>query len=125
MDPVGSFYAFAIYAPENAAKLEKAFREEMTKVATDGFTAEEIEAAKSGWLQSQEVSRAQDGALAGKLNSYLFLDRDMNYDAELEKKIASLTPAQINKAMKKHLDLNKMVMIKAGDFEKANKADKP
>lgn len=125
MDPVGSWLTYAIYAPENAAKLEQAFREEMEKVAKDGFTAEEVEAAKSGWLQSREVSRAQDGALAAKLNSYLFLDRDMNYDAELEKKIAALTPAQINKAMKKHLDLNKMVMIKAGDFEKAGKADKP
>lgn len=125
MDPTGSFFAYAIYAPENAAKLEKAFREEIAKVVTDGFSAEEIEAAKSGWLQSQEVSRAQDGGLAGKLNSYLFLDRDMNWDAKLEKKIASLTPAQINKAMKKHLDINKMVMIKAGDFEKAGKADKP
>ncbi|NRB49461.1 MAG: insulinase family protein [Saprospiraceae bacterium] len=125
LDPVGSWLTYAIYSPDNAAKLEKAFREEMEKVAKDGFTAEEVEAAKSGWLQSQEVSRAQDGALAAKLNSYLFLDRDMNYDAELEKKIAALTPAQINKAMKKHLDVNKMVMIKAGDFEKASKSDKP
>ncbi len=125
MDPTGNFFAYAIYAPENAAKLEKAFREEIEKVVKDGFTAEEIEAAKSGWLQSQEVSRAQDSGLAGKLNSYLFLDRDMNWDANLEKKIAELTPEQIHKAMKKHLDINKMVMIKAGDFEKAAKADKP
>src|SRR5690606_8882169 len=40
LDPVGSFLAYAIYAPENAAKLEEAFREEITKVVTEGFTEE-------------------------------------------------------------------------------------
>jgi zinc protease len=29
----------------------------------DGFTAEEVEAAKSGYLQSRQVSRAQDNEL--------------------------------------------------------------
>lgn len=119
LDPVGSFFAYAIYAPENVEKLEKAFKEEIEKVTTTGFTAEEVTAAKSGWSQSRTVNRAQDGGLAGTLNNYLFSKRDLKWDEAYEKKVMDLTPEQINAAMKKHLKLESMNIIKAGDFVKA------
>lgn len=119
LDPVGSFMAYAIYAPENVAKLEAAFIEEITKVTTEGFTAEEIAAAKSGWSQSRTVTRAQDAALAGTLNHYLFIDRNLHWDETFEKKVMELTPAQINAAMKKYISLEKINIIKAGNFAKA------
>lgn len=118
LDPVGSFFAYAIYAPENVEKLEAAFKEEIAKVVTEGFTAEEIAAAKSGWSQSRTVSRAQDAGLAGTLNQYLFIDRTLLWDEEFEKKVMALTAEQINTAMKKHLDPSKINIIKAGDFAK-------
>lgn len=119
LDPVGSFFAYAIYAPENVEKLEAAFKEEIQKVITEGFTAEEIAAAKSGWTQSRTVSRSQDGGLAGTLNNYLFIGRNMAWDEAYEKKVADLTPEQINAAMKKHLKPEMINIIKAGDFAKA------
>jgi zinc protease len=119
LDPIGSFFAYAIYAPENVDKLEKAFKEEIEKVITTGFTAEEVTAAKSGWSQSRTVSRAQDGGLAGTLNNYLFSKRDLKWDEAFEKKVMELTPEQINSAVKKHLKLESMNIIKAGDFVKA------
>jgi zinc protease len=118
LDPVGSFFSFAIYAPENVEKLEKAFKEEIEKVVTVGFTAEEVTAAKSGWSQSRTVNRAQDSGLAGTLNNYLFIKRDLKWDEEFEKKVMALTPDQINAAMKKHLKLESMNIVKAGDFAK-------
>ncbi|HYC84053.1 MAG TPA: pitrilysin family protein, partial [Chryseosolibacter sp.] len=119
LDAVGSFFAYAIYAPENAEKLEAAFREEIQKVITEGFTAEEIAAAKSGWSQSRTVNRSQDGSLAGTLNHYLFLKRDLQWDKTFEEKVLALTPEQINAAMKKHLNPEKINIVKAGDFAKA------
>lgn len=121
LDKTGMFMTYAIYNPENAEKLEKALREELDKVAKDGFTADEINAARSGLLQSRVVSRAQDPSLAGTLNSYLYLNRTMNWDADFEKKMESLTPEQVNAAMKKHIDPAKISIIKAGDFAKAAK----
>jgi zinc protease len=85
----------------------------------DGFTPEEIAAAKSGWLQSRQVNRSQDGGLAGSLNNYLSLDRTMMWDEELEKKVAALTPEQITKAMNRFIKVDKISIIKAGDFKKA------
>ena len=122
LDPVGSFFAYAIYAPENVEKLEAAFKEEINKVITEGFTAEEVAAAKSGWSQSRTVSRAQDSGLAGTLNHYLFINRDLLWDESIEKKVMALTPEQINAAMKKHISLDRMNIIKAGDFAKMKAA---
>ena len=101
IDAIGTFQAFAIYAPENLEKLEKAFNEEMEKVRTEGFTADEVAAAKSGWTQSRTVGRAQDAALSFTLTNYLFIKRDLYWDEAFEKKVLALTPEQINSAMKK------------------------
>ncbi len=120
-DQVGTFQAFAIYAPENVEKLEKAFNEEINKVIAEGFTAEEIAAAKSGWSQSRTVNRAQDGGLSNTLNNYLFVKRDLMWDANFEKQVMALTPEQINNAMKKYLTPAKINIIKVGDFAKGKK----
>lgn len=121
LDEFGTLYANAIYAPENAAKLEVGFKEEVARMLKDGFTAEEVAAAKSGWLQSRQVSRAQDRELAGRLNAYLLYDRTLTWDADFERKIAALTPEQINAAMRKFITPDKITIVKAGDFAKAKK----
>jgi len=118
LDEYGRFTATAIYAPQNVEKLEAAFKEELARMLKDGFTTEEVEAAKSGYLQSREVSRAQDNELAGRLNNYLFLNRTLLWDAELDAKLRSLTPEQINAAMRRHIDPSKITIVKAGDFAK-------
>jgi zinc protease len=119
LDKVGTFNAYAIYAPENVGRLEETFKEEIMKVVTEGFTAEEIQNAKTGWMQSRIVGRAQDASVAGSLNNYLFTGRDFAWDEELEKKVMALTVEEVNAAMKKHLDYNKLNMVKAGDFNKS------
>ncbi len=117
-EKAGGFMARAIYAPENVEKLEAAFKEEIDKMRNEGFTAEELEAAKTGYIQNRGMSRADDRSLSGTLNSYLDLDRTMQWDAALEEKIMKLTPQQINAAMKKYIDPSKFVYVKAGDFQK-------
>ncbi len=118
LDEYGRFIANAIYAPQNVEKLEAAFKEEIARMLKDGFTADEVEAAKSGYLQSRQVSRAQDNELAGRLNNYLFLGRTLQFDAELDAKLRALTAEQIVAAMRRHIDPAKMTIIKAGDFAK-------
>ena len=125
LDESGTFLANAIYAPENAEKLEAAFKDELAKLMKDGFTAAEVEAAKSGWLQSRQLSRAQDRELSGRLNNYLFLNRTIAWDADFESKIKALTIEQINAAMRKYMTPENITIIKAGDFAKAKDKMKP
>jgi zinc protease len=118
LDKAGGFQTFAIYAPENAARLEQAFREEVDRVRKDGFTAEEVQKAKEGWLQSRQVTRAQDASLSGQLGNNLFIGRSLAFDADFEKRVAALTPEVINGAMRKYIDPTKLTIVKAGDFAK-------
>jgi zinc protease len=85
----------------------------------DGFSAEEVETAKSGWLKRDMVSRAQDAQLARRLGSLAFYERTMSFDAERMKKIQALTPADVLAAMKRHVDPARISIFKAGDFKKA------
>ena len=122
IDEAGSFFAFAIYAPENAEALEAAFREEIQKVLNAGFLEDEIEVAKRGYVQSRELERAQDASLVGMLTQGLYFDRTLAREAEFEEHIESLTVEEINSAVRRHLDLGKMMIVKSGDFEGARKA---
>jgi zinc protease len=121
LDKNGRFIVQAIYAPENRARLEAAFAEEIALALKDGFTEAELKAAKTGWLQSREVSRAQDAELAARLNTLQFLGRTIAWDAELDRKVAALTPAAVKAALERHLIPAKISIIKAGDFAKAAK----
>ncbi|WP_221394220.1 pitrilysin family protein [Dyadobacter sp. NIV53] len=118
LDKNGSFMSYAIYAPQNAEKLEAAFKEEIDKALKEGFTADEIKAAKSGYLQSRQVGRAQDASLTNTLTNNLYLNRTMQWDADFEKNIDALTPEKVKAAMQKHIDYSKLSIIKAGDFSK-------
>ena len=119
IDENGGFSANAIYNPQNVDKLEAAFKEEIEKAAKEGFTQEELTAAKSGWLQSRKVNRAGDNSVASTLNQYLFMNRSMQWDADFESKVEKLTLADVNTAIKKYLDYSKLIVVKAGDFKKA------
>ena len=121
LDQSGAFLGYAIYAPENVAKLEAAFKEEIEKVLKEGFTQKEIDEAKKSWIQAKQVTRSQDNALVGTLNSNLYLGRNLKWSEELENKVKNLTSEQILEAARKTIDLSKMSFIKAGDYEGAAK----
>ena len=116
------FLTYAIQAPQNAAKVENDFQEEVSKALKSGFTAQELEAAKSGWLQSRQVSRGQDNELATRLASQAFWGRTMDRDAKLDAAVTALTADRVNAALRKYVDLKQMSYFKAGDFAKVKNA---
>jgi zinc protease len=116
LDERGVFGVYAIYAPQNRARLEALIMEELRKALGEGFGADELENAKRGLLQARKVSRTQDEALASRLASYLFVDRTFAWDEQLERRIAALTPLDVQSALRRHLDPAKLSVIKAGDF---------
>ena len=109
----GHFEAFAIAAPQNVAKVETAFQEEMKRAITDGFTQKELDDDRNGWLQSQQVNRAEDGSLVRMLTSRDYDGRTLIWDAELEKKISALTPDEITKAVRRNIDPAQILIVKA------------
>jgi len=116
-DKRASLTVNAICNPQNIGRVEKCAQEELERLLKDGVTKDELENAKQGYLQAQKVGRASDTALMGILTNYRHLGRTMEFDAEIEKKINSLTPEQVNAALRKYIDPKKLVIVTAGDFE--------
>jgi zinc protease len=117
-DQYGTFISYAIYAPQNMDKLIRAYREEIDKIVKDGFTKEEVDAAKSGYVQSRSQGRANDQELVGTLIARRFVGRTLAWDEELERRLMALSPAEVNAVVKKYIDPKKTVIVRAGDFAK-------
>lgn len=119
LDQRSIFYTYAICNPANMPKVKAAIREELDLLRAKGVTDEELDSAKQGWLQSQAVGRGNDGTLVSTLNSTAQADRTMEYYSGLETKVQSVTTEQVLEAVRKYLDPERIVVVAAGDFEKA------
>ncbi len=120
LDEDGSFGVFAIYNPENSARLLAALREELAKVIATGFSANELRDAQTGWLQGRNLSRSQDRELMGRLASYLYLQRTLEWDQDFEQRVAALTPEEIQAAFVRWIKPESLSIIEAGDFAAAS-----
>lgn len=121
LDKRSIFYTYAICNPANMTKVKAAIREELDLLRAKGVTDEELASAKQGWLQSQAVGRGSDGTLVGTLSSTARAERSMEYYSGLETKVRSVTAEQVLEVVNKYLDPERIVIVAAGDFEKAAK----
>lgn len=113
-----SAFVYAIYAPENAAKVQQGFKEEIARFIKDGITQEELETTINGWVEAQSVSRAKDNELAGLIGSNLYYDRDMMFQKNIEEQVKRLTVDDVNAAIKKYFKpFEEWTVSNAGDFE--------
>ena len=124
-NPIDEFASLSVYAianPSNRDKLVETIDQEVRKLVKDGVTKQELDAGIQGFLQSQQLSRSRDGALAGLLATNLFAGRDMSYYEKLEEKIANLDVETVNDAIAEHIDPDKFIIATAGDFAKPTPA---
>ena len=105
--------------PSNTPRVEASFKDELAKALKNGFTAEEVAAAKKAYHDQQIVSRSQEAALIRLLASREQAGRTMKWDEQLEAKIQALTPDQITAAFRRHMDPAALSIVKAGDFKTA------
>jgi zinc protease len=117
-DPDARFTANAITNPANVDRVEKAFMEELTGFLADGPTPKELADAQKAYLEAQKVGRTSDAAVAGQLATNLELGRTFAHAREVERRIAALTPEDVRDAFRRHIDPQKLVIIRAGDFKK-------
>ncbi len=109
--------ASAIFAPQNRARVETAFREEVARALKDGFTALELGEGKSSLLNYRQLSRAQDAGLAYALANNLYLGRTFALAAQVDAAIGQLTLEQVNAALRKYVTPEQFVAVFAGDFK--------
>jgi zinc protease len=116
LDRAGRFGLWAVYAPQNQARLRQAVSQEMQRFVRDGITPAELSEAISGLLQQGIISRTSDGQLAGALANQLYLGRTMAHTAEVEARIRTATPEAVNDAIRRYLSPDALTQAFAGDF---------
>jgi zinc protease len=114
-----NFSIYAISAPQNTPKVDASFRDELARTIKDGFTADEVAAAKKSWQEEEMVTRSDDYGLISELVGDERYDRTFQWQGQLEAKVAALTPEQVSAAFRRYLDPAAMTFVKAGDFKKA------
>ena len=73
-EPNASWSIYAIYAPQNRERLEKAVGEELARVLKDGFSDKEISDGITALLNYRNLARAQDDVVAGVWLDYRSAD---------------------------------------------------
>ncbi len=113
-----SIMVYAIYAPENDAKVQLGFKEEIAHFIKDGITEDELNTAVTNWVQDKNVSRAKDDELSTLINNNLYYDRDLSFQKNIENNITALTVEDVNKVIKKYFKtFDNWTVVNAGDFE--------
>lgn len=110
---------FAITNPQNRDRLMEVIAEELTLLLDDGITETELDAAKQSILQREQVRRAEDRSLCQMLAESIFAGRDMRYFANLEQSVEQLSVDEVNAAIRKYIDPERLVIVTAGDFSKS------
>ncbi|MCC6198015.1 MAG: insulinase family protein [Burkholderiales bacterium] len=110
--------AYAIFAPENLARVRAGFAEEFDRAIKEGFSEAEVEAAKKGVLQERRLSRTEDGRIAGALSNQSYLGRTFATSGAVDAAIAKLSTADVNAALRKYLKPSEFAYAFAGDFDK-------
>ena len=117
LDANSTWQGSAIFAPQNRAKVEAAFRAEVARALKDGFTAKELADGQTSLLNFRRLSRAQDASVAGALANNLYLGRSFAVSAQVDAALAALTLEQVNAALRKYLTPDAFVWGFAGDFK--------
>jgi len=112
-----TWQASAIFAPQNRAKVEQAFSEEVARALKDGFSAGELSEGSRGLLNFRRLSRAQDSALAFALANNLHLERSFAVTERVDRALSQLTLPQVNAALRKYIRPDAFVSAFAGDFK--------
>lgn len=125
IDHVGSLSFYAIFAPQNLGRLEMDIQEEFASAEVTGFNAEELDAARTGWLRNRSISRSQDLYLSGKLSQYTFAGLTFENDVRLEQAVSKVTPEDAARALKKYASPGKFLFVGAGTFDKQPSSASP
>lgn len=120
-DKYATFYLFASLNPMYMEKVDRIVLEVLNEVVKKGITTEQLELARKGYLEESANDRGSDSTIANTLREGLYLGRTYHFEADFEKRIAQLTLAEVNAALRALLDTQRLVIVRAGDLKKVPK----
>jgi zinc protease len=110
----GDWRIQANFAPALLDKGIASTKRQLTEWYQNGVTDAELAQRKTDMAGSYKVGLSTTGGMAGMILATVNRDLPISFIDEYPARVGSLTTAQVNRAIKKHLDPEKMVLVKAG-----------
>ncbi len=110
----GDWRIGANFAPALLEKGIESTKRQLTSWYKDGVTEAELAQRKTERAGSYKVGLSTTSGMASTILVTLNRDLPISFIDEYPARVAALTATQVNRAIKKHLDPDKMVLVKAG-----------
>jgi zinc protease len=110
----GYWSIWGTFSPDIIKKGIAATKEQIDLWFNKGVTQDELSAKKTTISGSYKVSMDSTGGLAAKILSNAEQGRDLSYLDEYPKIIESISLSEVNSAIKKYVNPNKLYMVSAG-----------
>ncbi|MBA2432217.1 MAG: insulinase family protein, partial [Chthoniobacterales bacterium] len=110
----GAWRIQANFAPQLLDKGMASTKRELDSWHKDGITAAELERVKTNLVGTFKVGLATTDGLSSALLNAVHRGYDVTWLDEYAKRISALSLQEVNAAIKKHLNPEKMTIIKAG-----------
>jgi zinc protease len=117
----GAWQLSASFAPSLLAKGIASSRRQLDLWWQSGITDQELARRKQGLIGGYEVGLATSAGLAGTILTTIQRGYDLTWLDGYPKAIEALTTAQVNSAIKTHLNPGTMVLVEAGSLGAAAK----
>lgn len=124
LDRTGTFMAQAITNPKNRDRLVQVIQEEFDKILDGGVSPDEVAKAKAAYVKQLNGILGKENQLLGIIHRYRRLDRSPQFLARRLANVEKLTKDDVDRAIRKMLDLKHLVIVTAGDFEQKTNKDK-
>ena len=111
----GTFTVRTFTRSDNTSEMVALIREVLGKALKEGLTEDELTKAKQARIGQFPLRFENPGSWADSAVIDLFYGRPPDYTARERERIAEITLEQVNEAMRKVLDLDKMSLVIVGD----------
>jgi zinc protease len=110
----GQWAIQATFAPELLEKGLASTQRELRRFTGEGVTADEVRDFKSAIIGSYKLALANSAGVAGQILVTVQRGLPLEFIDDYPKKIEALTLAEVNGAVKKYLDADRMITVMAG-----------
>jgi len=110
----GNWLIGAQFAPALLDKGLASTKRQLTAWHESGITEAELKHVKGDFVGSYKIGLSTTGGMATTILNTLNRELPLSFIDEFGNKVNALTLADVNGAIKKHLDPDKMVLVKAG-----------
>ena len=91
---------------------------QVKKWVNNGITAQELENKKTNLIGSFKVGMATTNGMVSTILGFIEIGLEPSYIEQYPKDIEKVTLQQVNEAIKKYIQLDKMIIIKSGSLDK-------